>query len=110
MLNHQRIYQVILLIPAGYVASYGQVADLAGLPRQARFVSKVLKLAPDPLNLPWHRIVSSQNKISIPKSSQLYQEQKQRLLAEGVIFKGEQILPTNRWQPDLYTLLTQLEH
>ena len=108
--KHQRIYQVIQLIPQGKVASYGQIADLAGLPRQARYISKVLKQAPDSLDLAWHRIVSSQGKISIPSHTPLHQEQKQRLIAEGVIFKGERILAEHRWQPDLYLLLTQLDH
>ncbi|WP_434341549.1 MGMT family protein [Motilimonas cestriensis] len=108
--KYQQIYQVIQLIPEGSVAFYGQVADLAGLPKHARLVSKALKVAPSELNLPWHRVVSSQGKIAIAKNTPLYHEQKQRLLVEGVAFKGERILPAHYWQPDLFTLLTQLTH
>ncbi|RJG51268.1 MGMT family protein [Motilimonas pumila] len=103
-----RICKVVALIPTGYVASYGQVADLAGLPGRARSVSRALNQAPKALNLPWHRVVNSQNKLSFAKYSELYQAQKQLLLAEGVCFKGLTIAAEHRWQPPLSTLL-QLE-
>lgn len=106
----QRIYQVVALIPSGQVASYGQVADLAGLPRHARLVSKALKLAPERLNLPWHRVISSQLKIAFPASSPMYIEQKQALLAEQVEFNGSKIQAKHHWQPDLFTLLQQLDY
>lgn len=108
--KYQRIYQVVALIPHGQVASYGQVADLAGLPKHARLVSKALKLAPEHLNLPWHRVISSQLNIAFPTATPMYLAQKQCLLAEGVTFKGNQVAAQYRWQPDLFTLLQQLEH
>ncbi|MGS0725371.1 MGMT family protein, partial [Shewanella sp. 0m-11] len=52
-----QIWHIVSMIPEGKVCSYGKVADLAGLPGRARYVSKALKLAPDELNLPWHRVI-----------------------------------------------------
>ncbi len=101
---------MVALIPHGQVASYGQVADLAGLPRHARLVSKTLKLAPESLNLPWHRVISSQLKIAFPISTPLYLEQKQRLLAEDISFKGNKVQKEHHWQPDLFTLLQHLAY
>ena len=49
---HERIWRTVLVVPEGRVASYGQIADLAGLPGRARMVGKVLGLAPDELNVP----------------------------------------------------------
>ncbi|WP_235015476.1 MGMT family protein [Oceanicoccus sp. KOV_DT_Chl] len=91
MNNQQRIWQVVSQIPAGYVASYGQVAAQAGLPKAARLVGNVLRQLPDDSKLPWHRVVNAQRKISFPQLSDAYQHQKQRLLAEGISFNGEVI-------------------
>lgn len=68
MNREQRILAVVRLIPVSQVASYGQIADLAGLGRGARQVSKALRSTTEP-DIPWHRVVNSQGKISIPASS-----------------------------------------
>lgn len=57
--KQQKIWQTVLQIPAGKIASYGQIADLAGLPGRARLVGKTLGLAPDELQLPWYRVMRS---------------------------------------------------
>ncbi len=107
--KYQRIWQVIGLIPQGKVASYGQVADLAGLPGNARLVSKALKHAPTELRLPWFRVVNSQRKISFPFATPMYQKQKSYLASEGVVFTGRTISKENLWQPDVATLLFSLD-
>ncbi len=89
--NQQRIWQVVSQIPEGKIASYGQVAAQAGIPQAARLVGNVLRKLPEGSNLPWHRVVNSQRKISFPVGSPSYQEQKQRLLSEGVVFNKEKI-------------------
>lgn len=89
--NRQRIWQVVFQIPEGTVASYGQVAMQAGLPRAARLVGNTLRNLPDGSALPWHRVVNSQGKISFPPNSPSYKEQKQRLLAEGVLFNKDRV-------------------
>ncbi|MBN1326646.1 MAG: MGMT family protein [Candidatus Cloacimonetes bacterium] len=62
---YQRIYQVIRQIPAGQVATYGQIADLAGYSRLARMVGYALHAATADENLPWHRVVNARGRISL---------------------------------------------
>jgi len=61
------IYTVIAGIPIGKVASYGQVAALAGYPQNSRLVGRLLKVMPNDSVIPWHRVVNSQGKISFPQ-------------------------------------------
>ena len=95
-----KIWQVVSLIPKGKVASYGQVAQLAGLPRGARQVGRILSQLPKDTQLPWHRVINAQGKISFPENSTAYRKQKQRLREEGVQFKnGRVVLKQFGWQP-----------
>lgn len=87
----QRIWQVVHAIPRGRVASYGQVAAQAGLPRGARLVGRVLSQLPPGSALPWHRVVNSRGCISFPEGSPAFREQRQRLLVEGVEFRNGRI-------------------
>ncbi len=82
----ERIWQVVAAIPPGKVASYGQVARLAGLGRGARQVGHTLRDLPKGSNLPWHRVLNSQGKISLPPDSSSAKTQRHRLEAEGVEF------------------------
>lgn len=89
--------------------TYGKVADLAGLPGRARYVSKALKEAPETLQLPWYRVLNSQGKISFDKFSQLFQHQQECLRAEGVMVNsGKLNLSEYQWRPDLATLVMSL--
>ncbi len=98
--NPQRIWQAVGQIPKGKVASYGQIASLAGLPGAARLVGNVLRKLPDGSQLPWHRVINSQGKLSLPVTSPSFKEQKQRLIAEGVIIQGSKIaLKEFGWKP-----------
>tara|TARA_B100000700_G_C14319818_1_gene523121 strand:+ start:156 stop:467 length:312 start_codon:yes stop_codon:yes gene_type:complete len=93
------IYTIIANIPAGFVASYGQVATLAGYPQNSRLVGRLLKQIPDDSVIPWHRVVNSQGKISFPAGSDKYQEQRQKLLSEGVSFKNNKVnMREYRWE------------
>ena len=84
------VWQVVQGIPRGHVLTYGEVARLAGMSRAARRVSQAMRRAPKGVTLPWHRVVNAQGKISFPEDSAGYQEQKERLEAEGVVFiKGK---------------------
>ena len=89
--KQQKIWQVVSQIPPGKVASYGQVAAQAGLTRGARLVGHVLKALPEGTTLPWHRVVNSQGKLSLPVAEAVYHEQKKRLLREGIDFKNNRI-------------------
>ncbi len=85
------IYTIICAIPAGKVASYGQIAKLAGYPNNARLVGRLLKVMPEGSRIPWRRVVNSQGKISFPEGSNKHLEQRQKLLSEGVTFNKAKI-------------------
>lgn len=72
------------------MASYGQVAMLAGLPGYARFVGTTLGRLPRDTTLPWHRVVNASLQIA-PRNSQRMMEQMRRLQDEGVVFKGNRV-------------------
>lgn len=89
--NKAAIYLALMNIPQGKVIAYGQLATLAGLPGNARLAGKVLSGLPKNTELPWHRVINSQGKISLQEDSPGYKEQKRRLEAEGVVFKNNKI-------------------
>ena len=100
--NKQRIWQVVALIPAGRVATYGDVARQAGLGRAARRVGLALGQLPEGSRIPWHRVVNSAGKLSLPAGSPAERQQRQRLLEEGITVtaSGRLDLARWRWQPD----------
>ncbi|HDN9014125.1 MGMT family protein [Aeromonas salmonicida] len=99
-----RIETILALIPPGKVVSYGQVADLAGLPGRARLVGKVLRETDKVL--PWHRVLGAGGTISLPKGSTGFMEQTGRLQQEGVpVIGGRVKMREWQWQPDLAELL-----
>jgi len=85
-IRHEKICAVVMNIPKGCVSTYGDVARFAGYPRCARMVGSALRSASVDLNLPWHRVVNAQGRISFPAGGDKAQTQKQRLEAEGVFF------------------------
>lgn len=94
----ERIWQVVALIPRGKVATYGQVAELAGLGRGARLVGRTLSNLPTGSRLPWHRVINARGEISLRATGK--RTQKERLEAEGVAFlRGRVDLKTHRWTP-----------
>ena len=94
----QRVWQVIASIPVGKVATYGQVAELAGLGRGARYVGSVLRKLPKETKLPWHRVVNAQGKIAFPQGSDAYEAQRARLEDEGVSYiNGKIDMKLFRW-------------
>lgn len=99
--HHVLILQVLALIPEAKVATYGQVARLAGLPRHARLVGYILKHLDAQSDVPWHRVVNAQGKImTTPSHVQGQNLQQLKLLAEGVVVNGDRVnLKTYQWQP-----------
>jgi len=85
-INH-RIWQVIALIPSGKVATYGEVARQAGMPGAARRVGMALRGLPAETRIPWHRVINAQGRISLPEGSASRYTQRERLEAEGVVFR-----------------------
>ena len=87
---YKSVWKVVSEIPSGHVLTYGEVARLSGMPRAARRVSQAMRRAPRKMNLPWHRVINAQGKISFPEDSNGWVRQKERLESEGVVFlKGK---------------------
>lgn len=82
----KKVLSLIKKIPKGKVASYGQIAQLAGKPQGSRGVGWILNSCTEAYDLPWQRVINSQGKISFPKNSKQYKEQKKLLLKEKVQF------------------------
>lgn len=108
--HYQRIWRTTRLIPAGKVSSYGQIADLAGLPGRARLVGKALRYVPSDMDVPWHRILRSNGQIAFPAGSEQAETQKGLLQEEDVVvLKNRVRLASFGWQPDLAEMLWKLE-
>ncbi len=89
--QREQIWQIVAAIPAGKVATYGQVARLAGLPNHARHVGTTLRLLPVGSRLPWHRVVNAKGALSFPEGSESWHRQKSRLEQEGIEFHNGRI-------------------
>ncbi len=87
----QAIWEVVCAIPRGQVSTYGAVARAAGLPGRARQAGYALRVAPETLNLPWHRVVGAGGRIVFPDSSRAHREQARRLRAEGVAVRNGRV-------------------
>jgi methylated-DNA-protein-cysteine methyltransferase related protein len=99
--SYQRIYDLVRQIPAGRVATYGQIAQLAGLAGHARQVGYALHALSDSSTVPWHRVVNATGGIS-PRATHGAELVQQQLLArEGVEVnaKGRVPLDRLRWTP-----------
>ena len=98
----QRFYAVISRIPRGRVATYGQVARLAGLPGRARQVGYAMAALPDDTRVPWHRVVNAQGRCSLRgDGGPGHIVQRLRLQRERVRFDGQGRLSLERfrWKP-----------
>lgn len=97
--KHQQIYAVVRQIPEGQVATYGDVAALAGLPNHARLVGYALHALPPYADVPWHRVINAQGRISLGRADIGGELQQRRLLEnEGVVFlNGRVDLTVYRW-------------
>lgn len=87
----QKIWQVVLSIPEGKVASYGQVASMAGLGRQARYIGRALGKLPAGHTVPWYRVIRSNGQIAFPEGTETFATQKKLLEQEGVEVKNGRI-------------------
>jgi methylated-DNA-protein-cysteine methyltransferase-like protein len=97
--SHDRIYKVVSRIPRGRVATYGQIARLAGLHGQARLVGYAMHALPNGSRVPWQRVVNARGEISLPGSSAT--RQRSLLESEGVRFDARGRIDLDRflWQP-----------
>lgn len=83
---YQQIYEIVGLIPDGRVATYGQIARLIGLPRNARQVGYALAALPEDHEFPWHRVVNTKGEISSRAKAGYEDYQRILLEEEGVEF------------------------
>jgi methylated-DNA-protein-cysteine methyltransferase-like protein len=100
--SYLAIYAVVGRIPEGRVATYGQVASLAGLPGRARLVGYALSALAGRSTIPWHRVVNAQGRISLRSCGcDAEMEQQLRLEHEGVNFDASGRVPLERflWRP-----------
>jgi methylated-DNA-protein-cysteine methyltransferase related protein len=99
--SYQRIYAVVRRIPKGRVATYGQVAALAGIAGHARQVGYALHALPDRSTVPWHRVVNASGGISVRSLPGGELIQQQLLAREGVLLnaRGRVPLAQTRWAP-----------
>jgi methylated-DNA-protein-cysteine methyltransferase-like protein len=87
----ESILAAVRRIPRGKVCTYGNVAEVAGLPRRARLVGTVLRQTPSARGLPWYRVINAGGRISFPVGSDAYARQRHKLEAEGVVFVGGRV-------------------
>jgi len=96
---HARIHYVVSQIPRGRVATYGQIARLAGLQGQPRLVGYALHALPSGTSVPWQRVVNAQGGISARSGHDT--RQRQILEGEGIAFdlRGRIRLASFQWRP-----------
>jgi methylated-DNA-protein-cysteine methyltransferase-like protein len=99
--SYELIYSVVRRIPRGRVATYGQVATLAGLAGHARQVGYALNALPDATAVPWHRVVNAAGRISARAAPGGELVQQLLLEKEGVRLDARGRIPLDRirWQP-----------
>jgi methylated-DNA-protein-cysteine methyltransferase-like protein len=83
----KRVLEIIQQIPSGKVMTYGQIARLAGSPRGARQVVRILHSMSEKYNLPWHRVINVKGEIGV-KDEELFFVQKMSLEGEGIKFQS----------------------
>ena len=98
--HYHAIYAIVRQIPYGKVSTYGEIAKRAGLPKHARLVGYVLKHMDEDVDLPWHRVMNSQGRISLNKLDESGNNiQQQKLLEEGiVVIAGKVDLKKYQWK------------
>ncbi|ASS75210.1 DNA methyltransferase [Tumebacillus algifaecis] len=93
----KRTIEIIQSIPAGKVMTYGQIAKVAGSPRAARQVVRILHAMSQKHNLPWHRVINSKGQIGLREEAG-FQEQKLLLQIEGVEITNESFINLAQYQ------------
>ena len=84
--RNEKIWATICDIPAGSVASYGQIADIAGIPRGARQVGYAMAALESDSSVPWHRVINRRGLISARRDGLPDERQRRLLQAEGIVF------------------------
>ena len=98
--SYERIYAAVRRIPRGRVATYAQIAAVAGLPGQPRRVGYALSALPDDQSIPWHRVVNARGEISTRAQPEFERLQRAMLEREGIEFDSSDRISLSRfrWQ------------
>lgn len=96
--SYKRIYSIVREIPRGCVATYGQVARLAGLGKHARQVGYALSALSADDDVPWHRVINARGQISRRSEPEMEQVQMALLEGEGIIFESGSQIPLHIYQ------------
>ncbi len=91
---YEQVYDVVRQIPRGKVTSYGRVAQMLGRPNAARAVGYALSALKDEpankrANVPWHRVINSQGRITISNREHTAEDQARLLRSEGVMVSDD---------------------
>lgn len=98
----EKIYKLTSQIPHGKVATYGQLAALAGSPRAARAVGMFMKTNQHPEIIPCYKVVASDGSLTGYSAGEGIPTKKEKLIDDGVAFHGDKVdLTKSRWQPHL---------
>ncbi|WP_166252388.1 MGMT family protein [Marinobacter salicampi] len=97
--RQEMIWQVVCAIPPGRVASYGQVAALAGLPGLARFTGRALGQLAEGSEVPWFRVIRSDGSLAFPPGSSRYELQTGLLRDERIEVVNGRVPRRYRWSP-----------
>ena len=87
--TYDEIHRIVCRIPRGRVATYGQIAELAGIPGQARRIGYALSALPKGTQVPWQRVVNAKGEISLRAKSGGETVQFKLLRSEGVVFEKD---------------------
>lgn len=97
MNTFEKIYEIVKTIPKGKVATYGQIAFLAGNPHWARVVGYALHNNPDPSTIPCHRVVNREGKVAPGFAFGGSDIQRQLLEAEGIVFEDDGTIDLDKY-------------
>lgn len=101
MSTFDKIYDIVRAIPSGRVATYGQIAALAGNPRLSRVVGYALHVNPEPITIPCHRVVNREGRLAVSFAFGGIDVQAELLRQEGVEVSDDGVvdLSVYRWNP-----------
>ncbi|MCD6335715.1 MAG: MGMT family protein [Candidatus Latescibacteria bacterium] len=99
---YPRIYAVVKRIPQGRVATYGQVASLAGFSGHARLIGYALSALSPENDAPWHRVINAKGRVSTQSEPGWENYQRSLLETEGVLFEADERVSLDRfgWSPE----------
>lgn len=99
--RREALFLVLAQVPEGKVVSYGELAQLAGLGRAARWVGRTLGQLPDGTRLPWHRVLGAGGRLSLAAGTVAGNEQRARLRAEGINILNDRVdIRRHGWHPE----------